>query len=53
MKDEELNKPLTNRGFLLGCSLVAEAISSKAVDPKKWQDTLTALKIGFIKDLNK
>jgi hypothetical protein len=26
LKTNELNQPLTNRGFLIGCSLIAEAI---------------------------
>jgi hypothetical protein len=55
----ELDKPLTNRGFLLGCSMLAETMFFiKAEDgdgydswgPKEWQSTLSLLKRTFIED---
>jgi hypothetical protein len=53
----ELDKPLTNRAFLLGCSMLAETIlfawskDDSGYDswgPKEWQSTLSLLKKTFI-----
>jgi hypothetical protein len=53
----ELDRPLSNRGFLLGCSILAEtmlfASSEDFVsrnDQKEWKSALSRLKSTFIKD---
>jgi hypothetical protein len=48
---EALDKPLSNRGFLLGVAVLAEAIvAAKGSDSKRWQAGFSGLKKTFVAD---